>query len=144
MKRARTFERAAANKQVFLTGAQAAEARRHFVPTKDPFDRAHGERDPGTGFLLPAAARTKRGISLLVAASEPRRYPRCYMTASGVSFESAFDDTHERQARLRELLGDDDVRDTPQAVIVEAALAKFEAAQGSKALRTALRGFHRS
>ena len=54
----------------------------------------------------------------------------------------------ELRDRVRALVArykdDDDVRDTPQAVIVEAALAKFEAAQGSKALRTALRGFHRS
>ncbi len=65
------------------------------VPTRDPNDRAHSVfvvGDAGGSFLVPARK--------LGGEAKPRRYPRSSMTSAGVSFDSSFDDLHERQRRL--------------------------------------------
>lgn len=61
------------------------------VKTADKSDRAHGVKDIDTGRLAPAIA---------VANARPRVYPKSQMTSRGVSFDSAFDETHERMKRL--------------------------------------------
>ena len=132
--------------RVLMTGAtidpaERARLRAEFRQTRDPFDRAHGLRD-ADGLLRPAAVRRGSKVVLEIQQSEPRRYPPCYMTGSGVSFESALDETFERQRRLRALLGDDDQPLDRIAPHVARAMAELEATRGSLAARSLTRPGH--
>lgn len=94
-KRTRIYE--FANEAVHLTCGGHAEA----VPTRDPFDMAHGVRD-GFGMLVPAAIRREGHIVLnrLVRHARPRRYHPSQMTSSGVGVDSMFDAWWESVKRL--------------------------------------------
>lgn len=70
------------------------------VETRDPYDRAHLEFG-ADGLLLPAARRGGRKVR-----GRAREYPASSMTAGGVSIDSVFDETYERERRLdREING---------------------------------------
>lgn len=74
------------------------------VETADPFDVAHGDRDPATGGLL-YLAQGARGVARFGLAAHPRRryHPsQTVATLEGavVGVDSAFDAMHERAARL--------------------------------------------
>lgn len=86
---------------------------RRLIPTRDPYDRAHLERD-GAGYLLPAAVETRTGPR--PARGKARMYTRDQMVAvrvivgqnrtgddaycDGVSFDSCYDATHAARLRL--------------------------------------------
>ena len=80
------------------------------VETRDPFDRAHSRVGPvkvGNSVEwgpMPAARVKGRGGGVIVQVPEsrPRRYPRCQMTSQGVSFDSAYDGTHEINQWLKD------------------------------------------
>lgn len=82
-----------ANARVVMTGAPLDAT----VPTRDRSDRAHLVRDE-EGNLRPAR-------SLKPSESVPRRYPACYMTSAGVSFETSYDDLAVRQRALAGIPG---------------------------------------
>lgn len=99
-----------ANTREVLTCGQGGE----LVPTTDPFDRAHKQRDAVGLCLLPACrVLGRRGDRLIVGqplpGSRPRLYPRALMVGGPegpVSIDSAFDQAYERAVRLSEELGD--------------------------------------
>lgn len=101
-----------ANLKVFATGATSL---RDTVPTDDPCDRAHDQRD-GDNYL-------KRATAVPDGMTEPRRYPACHMlrvirqwverdlegspvlrrvVVGQVSFETEMEETAERERRLQE------------------------------------------
>lgn len=102
------------------------------VETRDPFDRAHSVRD-GANMLVPAG-KTDRGVSKPVQSlrAKPRLYPACYMTSSGISFETAEDLLHEK--RVRALHGDTRpvavIQIMPASVTHQSAVALYESMFG--------------
>lgn len=78
---------------------------RDCIPTQNPHDRAHGERDSETGLLRPAArAPGVKGKLEIAHYSEPRLYhaSEYHEPAPGVLVhqEQVFDDTFERRRRM--------------------------------------------
>lgn len=75
-------------------------------PTRDLYDRAHATttimEDRAVG-VAPAARKGPRGCTVSnVQGAQPRLYPPSAMTSRGVAYDSAMDDTYERQQWLRE------------------------------------------
>lgn len=75
------------NARTVLTGAAPSQC----VETTDPFDRAHVVRDGGLMSRFVPAADIETGRPTRNLKAHPRLYPRCYITASGVSTDSMFD-----------------------------------------------------
>lgn len=91
------------------------EASLRLLETRDKTDRAHAVRDQD-GLLMNGAA---------VPNARPRRYAPSQLTSRGVSFDSAFDETHARQARLEGIAGVGRASG-PGAVSVSASLLERE------------------
>ena len=85
------------NADAYLTGAPHGVC----VPTRDLFDRAHVARG-ADGKLRAAATGGTRGkpVKSAVANARPRMYPASSMTSRGVAFDSAYDETYQRQQAL--------------------------------------------
>lgn len=74
------------------------------LPTPNPFDQAHTERDSKTGFLKPAAVQRGSRVFPNVKSATPRMYhpSEFHEPAPGtrVHVEQVFDATHEAERRL--------------------------------------------
>lgn len=90
------------NKTVVLVCVdQINDKNRVLLPTRDPYDSAHGkiESTPAGPMLVPNATLDS-GKTIRAAGAVPRRYPSEQLNSRGVSLDSVFDETYEAQHRL--------------------------------------------
>lgn len=115
-----------ANTRVVMTCAPLDDT----YETADPNDRAHNVRFENGG-LRPARLVPKRH-------TRARRYPACYMVGPvqhRVSFETAFEETADREARLESMglhLHRPVSSGSPIAAAVQQALARMQSELGAR------------